>query len=408
MKNTNDYIETLNKTIILEDIICKQKGIKFINEILKNIPVDAKKRKIKYFDYPSYFRMHRNRLRVYLSNRNFVSTYYKNIDYEVVIIDDAHMLTSGEYNNIFKGKQVVICGDYQSNMIVNQNLLTLANSVATLTFKHRYVTGPRKLTSYLSQATSPHIANVNSNNGVKVIEKGLEEYIYNLYMQDYNVKINYFIKNINSQREAYESISKVFYNRNIPFDEIIKFLNQNIRICDLNARNYMASDYNILYLKDYYLEDSKIVTSNLIEILMLAKNELIIYDDENGLLKNIELSFFKSIKNLVLAEDMFLENKVNKVNERIIARLNANGFNVYNSGNGVDMLIQLKDSEELVTLMILFNNGNVSEILNVYRDFYDQYVKNGHRVIIRTMVDLLKGEESFMKDLIGELNGKRK
>lgn len=408
LKNTKEYIETLNKTIILEDVICKQKGIKFINEILKTIPVEAKKRRIKHFDYPNYFRTHRNRLRVYLSNLNFVNTYYKYLDYEVIIIDDAHMLTSGEYNNLFKGKQVIICGDYQSNMIVNQNLLSLAKVVDTYNLKYRYVLGPRKLTNGLPQVTSPHQRELNENNGVKVIEKGLEEYLYTIYMQDCNVKINFFIKTIDHQREAYENICKAFYNKNIPFDEIEKILNNNIRICDINVRNYMSSDYNILYLKDYCFEDSQIVSSNLFEILLLAKNELIIYDHENNLLKNIELSFFKSIKSLVVSENIFIHEKINKVTERIVKKLNEFGFNVYNTGNGVDMLIQKENEEELVTLLILFNNGNVSEVLNVYRDFYDQYVKTSHRVIIRTMVDLIAGEDIFMKGLLGELNGKRK
>lgn len=408
LKDTKDYIETLNKTIILEDVICKQKGIKFINEILKTIPVEAKKRKIKHFDYVNYFKTHKNRLRVYLSNRNFVNTYYKYLDYEVIIIDDAHMLTTGEYNNLFKGKQVVICGDYQSNKIVNQNLISLANSVDTLTFKNRYILGPRKLTNGLMSLSAPHMLQYNNNNGVKVIEKGLEDYLYNIYMQDCNIKINFFIKNINHQREAYENICKSFFNKNLPFDEIFKFLNNNIRICDINVRNYMTSDYNILYLKDYCFEDSQIISSNLFEILLLAKNELIIYDHENNLLKNIELNFFKSIKKLVLSEEIFINNQINAVTERIVLKLNELGYKVYNTGNGIDMLIQREDSDELIILLILFNNGNVSEVLNVYRDFYDQFIKMEHRVITRTMVDLIAGEEKFMKGLLGEINGKGK
>ena len=72
------------------------------------------------------------------------------------------------------------------------------------------------------------------------------------------------------------------------------------------------------------------------------------------------------------------------------------------------MLIQREDSDELIILLILFNNGNVSEVLNVYRDFYDQFIKMEHRVITRTMVDLIAGEEKFMKGLLGEINGKGK
>lgn len=402
---TSELINTLNKTIILEDVICKQKGIRFINEIFKKSPVEIKKHKSKHFDYPNFFRTHHNRLRVFLSNRSFVNTYYKYIDYETIIIDDAHMLTTGEYNNLFKNKQVVVCGDYQSNKIVNQNLLSLANSIPTYTFKKRYFNAPRKITSRLQPLYSPHIHNYSANNGVKVIEKGLEDYLYNIYIQDCNVKINYFIKNINHQRNAFEAICRSFYNKGIPFDEIIKILNENIRICDINARNYMTSDYNILFLKDYCFENSQIVSSNLLEILLLAKNELIIYDGENNLLKNIDLKFFKSIKELVVSEKLFNNNSICNLNANIENRLLELGYKVFNVGNGIDMLIQKPNSEELITLLILFNNGNVTEVLNEYRDFYNQYIKNGHKVIIRTVFDLLDGEEDFIDGIVGELNG---
>lgn len=404
--NSKEYINTITKTVALEDVICRQKGIKFVNEILRNIPVDVKKKKVKYFDYPEYFSANKNRLRIFLANKNFVMQYYKYIDYDTIIIDDAHMLLTGDYNNILKNKQVIICGDYQTNMIVNQSLLSMAATDNVVVLRNRYVTGPRKLTINMSSFLAPHQLSFGANAGIKVIEKGLDEYLYSLYMQNNKVIINLFIKDIDSMRTAYEEISKAFFKKNIPSDEIISFLNENLCVCDINVKNYLASDVNIIYLKDYYNENSFIVSNNLYEILMLAKEELIIYDTNGLLLKNVESSFYKMLKELIVEKEVFRRGRVSEVTELIEKELGKRGYNVYYSGNGINMIIELPKSKKLVTLFILYSNDNSSEVLNSFRDFYNQYFKTGHEIIVRTIVDLLEGNEIFVNNLCSELEKK--
>ena len=405
--SSKDYIDTITKTVALEDVICRQRGIKYVNEILRNVPIEIKKKKIKHFDYQEFFDVNKNHFRIYLANKNFVNQYYKYIDYDTIIIDDAHMLLTGDYNNLIRGKQVVICGDYQTNIIVNQSLLSMSANDNLVVLRNRYVDGPRKLTSNMSTFVAPHKLEFAANSGIKVLEKGLEDYLFNLYTENNKVTINLFIKDIDTMRLAYEEISKSFFKKNIPSDEIITFLNENLCVCDINVRNYIASDINIIYLKDYYNENSKIVANNLYEILMLAKEELIIYDTAGLLLKNTDFAFSNMIKELVLREDVFRKGRVSEVTEQIEKELNKHGYKVYYSGNGINMLIELPNGK-LVTLFILYSNDNSLEMLNTYRDFYNQYFKNGHEIITKSIVDLLKGNETFVKELCDELEKKEK
>ena len=131
-------------------------------------------------------------------------------------------------------------------------------------------------------------------------------------MQNSKVIINLFIRDIDTMRQVYEDISKSFFKKNIPSDEIISFLNENLCVCDISVRNYLASDVNIIYLKDYYNENSQIVANNLYEILMLAKEELIIYDTNGLLLKNVESSFYKMIKKLIIEKDIFRRGRISE------------------------------------------------------------------------------------------------
>lgn len=408
IKNSKEYVDTITKAVALEDVICRQKGIKFVNEILRNITVDVRKKKVKYFDYPEFFENNKNRLRIYLANKNFIMQYYKYIDYDTVIIDDAHMLLTGDYNNIFRNKQVVIAGDYQTNMIVNQSLLSMTATENLVILRNRYVAGPRKLTMNMPSFLAPHQVSVTANSGIKVLEKGLDEYLYTLYMQNSKVIINLFIRDIDTMRQVYEDISKSFFKKNIPSDEIISFLNENLCVCDISVRNYLASDVNIIYLKDYYNENSQIVANNLYEILMLAKEELIIYDTNGLLLKNVESSFYKMIKKLIIEKDIFRRGRISEATNLLEEELKERGYNTYYSGNGVNMLIEIPNSDRLVSLFILYSNDNSQEVLNTYRDFYNQYFKNGHDVIIRTVADFLVGKKAFVDELCHELDRKQK
>ena len=207
-------------------------------------------------------------------------------------------------------------------------------------------------------------------------------------------------------RSVYEEISKSFFKKNIPSDEIINFLNENLCVCDINIRNYLASDVNIIYLKDYYNENSLIVANNLYEILMLAKEELIIYDSGGLLLKDYDSSFYKMIKNLVVEEETFRRGHISAVIEMIEKELVKRGYKVYYSGNGINMLIERPNSDKLVTLIILYSNDNSLEVLNTFRDFYNQYFKSGHQVVVRTIADLLKGNIEFVNEICKEIEKK--
>ena len=64
--------------------------------------------------------------------------------FDTLIIDDAHIIVSGQMIDMFKGKQLIVSGDYQSNKVVNQNLISILTNSQTITFRKRLVLGPRK------------------------------------------------------------------------------------------------------------------------------------------------------------------------------------------------------------------------------------------------------------------------
>ena len=48
-------------------------------------------------------------------------------EFDLVIIDDAHLLDANEYNEAIKGKQVIICGELQLQSVASNNLISVGS-----------------------------------------------------------------------------------------------------------------------------------------------------------------------------------------------------------------------------------------------------------------------------------------
>ena len=397
LNDSNTYVKVLNDIVNLDDMLRE----KISRDILEKTYYQAPK--------ASVFTHHQNdnicRASIILSTNKYANEYLHKNQFDVMILDEAHMMTSGNMIDIFKSKQLIVAGDYQSNNIVNENLISLIGSYESVLFRKRFVQGPRKITYSLHFADCPYKNTLKDNIGVRVINNKLEEHIFSIYLKNKDSKFNIFIKDIALQREYYENLSKVFLQYGIPEVEIINFLNNNINIVDLGANNYIHSDYNVLVLSEYCEENSQIVSQNNIEILTLPTKQLIIFDDKNYLHNENDSYFTKMIKDIVNNKNIFNERENDAMTNLIAQMLKDLGYEVFFPWNGFNLAVKKKNSDELVTIMILFSNGNVYDVYSNIRDIRETYINAGHKFIIKTMLDLIDGPKKFVRKLCEEIDG---
>lgn len=397
LNDSSTYIKSLNDMVSLDDKVRE----KISRDILEKT----------YYQTPkaSIFTHHQNdsmcRASVILTTNKYANEYLQKNQFDTMIIDEAHMITSGNMIDIFKSKQLIVAGDHQTNNIVNENLISLIGSYESILLRKRFIQGPRKITYSLHFADCPYKNNLKDNLGIRVINNKIEEHIFSIYMKNKQSKINIFIKDIALQREYYENISAVFLQYGIPEMEIINFINNNINIVDLSSNSYIHSNYNILVFSEYYEENSQIVSQNNIEILTLPTDQLIIFDDKNYLNSEIDTCFKKMIKDIINVKYIFNERENDAMTNLIAQMLSDLGYEVFFPWNGFNLTVKKRNSDELVTIMILFSNGYVGDVYSNIRDIRKTYIENGHKFVIRTMLDLIEGPRKFVRKLCEEIDG---
>lgn len=394
MLTSAEYFKCLEEIVDLEDKICKMIGDNIIYKIHQSTPYNIKSHRHSLI-----------RAKVIFSTMGFAEEVIRKNQYDILLVDDAHLINEGKLENLFKDNQMIVCGDYQSNKVVNQNLISFVTNKNTDIFRSRLVQGPRKLTYNMSMTKSPFLNTYEANRGIKVVKENIEEVIYNFYVNDKNVKINYYIKNPDEQFEEYERISEYFYGRKVSPQEIIRFINGCVNIVELEKSNYIHSDYDIINFSDYYKENSQIMSNNYLEKLMISQKGLIILDEKGLLESDINYCFYNRIKDLYENGRVFLGETGDEMSNKIAAILQEKGYEVYFPSNGINLTVKKKNSDELVSIVILFSNGFVSNVSSNYRFLKNVYIEKGHKMIIRTMLDLINGPQYFVDKLCEEIDG---
>lgn len=405
LSDRDAYFNSLEEVMKLEDQIC----LSYANNILLKIKQTLPNKHIE----SNKTRLNDKRLldsrikksRVCLLNTKHICDEIKKKENSIIIVDDAHLISDSKLGTIFKDNQMIICGDYQSNKIAKQTLISYVTNKNTNVFRSRLTLGPRKLTYNMSRTKSPFHSTYEANRGLKVINENIEEMIYNLFLTNNNVKINCYIKNPNEQFELLEKVAKKFIDNKIDEDLVLNFIYENINVTELEKSNYIHSDYDILNFIDYYKENSQIIANNLFEKLMLSRKGLIIYDDNNLLNNDYQYCFYIKIKEMLTNNKIFLGETSDDISNKIYNILKEKGYEVYFPSNGINLTIKQKNSDKLVSLVILFSNGFISNISSNYRFLKKIYENRGHKMIIRTMVDLAAGEEEFIRKLCEEIDG---
>ena len=101
---------------------------------------------------------------------------------------------------------------------------------------------------------------------------------------------------------------------------------------------------------------------------------------------------------------MFLSSYNDPVSNIIAEKLRERGYKVLFPSNGINLTVVKRNSEQLVSLIILYSNGFVYDVKNNYRFLKEIYQDEGHKIIFRTMLDLISGPNDFVDNLCEEID----
>ena len=393
LDNSDEFIERIKEIYEIEEKLVNNNEEKLLSRIRKESIRNYGYGK-KFIDYSEFIR--RSNKQVYLASSDICNLYLDKNSFDLVIIDDAHLLSSSAYGDFVLAKQVIISGEKPTHTSVSNNLISKTRQVATIQLDYRYTPMPKNLQSKVYNISGLIQKSYADNCGVEVLTGNVSKYIYDSYKRNCNNKVNVFIKRISKQREFIENLTSYFLSKGISASEILNTILTKINVCDLASGYYYDAEYNVLFLEDYYNIDIDYISDNLVNSLLIAKAKVVIYDDTKILDGDYKYRFFLGIRKLLTCDNNLPEIETSPTIEKIKNRLESDGFKASSSPNSViyrynDTMIQAD--------VILWANNSTNESMNVYRDVYMNHLSNGFDTKIISKITIAKDYERALEEM---------
>ncbi len=396
ISDINTYLQELN---LLETSIIEQEAKNVLNDIRKFSLHRVNLNGLKNLDYQNYIRRTKGIKHIFLGNTKLVEKYINVDDFDLIIVDDAHIPSSNLQFLSQTKAQVIISGEYQLHESISNNLISIIKNTQKFYLDYRYSLTPKGLIHFMKGQRGIFHNSYSANIGLVIIEKNINDYILELLVNDENVKINYFIKNLTKQQSTYQELSKMLNKKNYNFIQINHFFKNNINICDLANGYLIDADYNIIDYEDYYMVDIDYIYDNMLDNLLLCKKKVIIYDNNKILQEEQDFKFAAGLRDILDGYNQIFSQNFNVTSKELLAQeIKKYGYEVYENNDSMNLI--LKKDDILYGVIVLFDEFNRIEIMNIYREKYCASIKNGWEIVVIEKTTLLHGLDYTAKKIV--------
>lgn len=359
----NDHENSMNNILFFEKDLMDNNV-----EIIRSGSKVYRVGKAKHLEYNQYIERNKNSKMLFLSDTNIANTFLDMDLFNLVIIDDAHMLNANEYYKVVQCKQVIICGSELLQTSIDNNLISRMRSSSILKLKYRYSKTPLNLLSQYEGLTGRFYSDVSKNKGIVVSKENYNSIILNLYKENPECKINFFTSSFSIMHEIYQNIGNVLYDKGLMMDEINIFFKNNLNVADLAVGYLLDADYNIIDLESYSDINDESVCTNMMNSLMSCTTQFIIFDNKDLLKQEKPSTFIKKInemKNYKLPACDLQEDTIIYNVSKSLARYRIKTIGVFNP---LHLVVEYED--KYYGIMFFENPSNTEfTLLNKYREF---------------------------------------
>ncbi|MDD4388618.1 MAG: hypothetical protein PHV87_05360, partial [Bacilli bacterium] len=373
----SDYLESIYQDECRK-IVFNHKTV--IQNIRKNSGSKYSVYGIKNLDYNAFIKRTEGIKHLFLSSSLMVNLFINVRLFDLVIIDDAHLLSAEEYKSALEGYQVVIAGEQQLQSAVTYNLIARIRSNKMNQFNYRFPPTPLNILSHLPGLQGQFYNGFYDNFGIDVKNENLLDLISNLLQESDNCKINVFISSYTTQRKIYDELAEYLLKKDYTANEILKLFTEYINISCLSLAYMYDAEFNILYLEDYYEIDQEHLVLDMIDNMLLCRKRAIIYDHLDRLNQNINSQFMKKLNSIINNKFTFKKSFSSFLLQQIAEKLEKQKFIVYSSS---ELNLIVRDKGKLYGVLLFWDVDKANfDILNDYRDIYVLNNNNNFKTII--------------------------
>ena len=355
---------------------------------------------VSNLDYSGYVRKSNSVKHLFLTNTLVLNNFLNIKDYDLILIDDAHIFDANEYAYALEGDQVIVAGETQLQEAVASNLISRMSLSRGVTFDYRYSVMPKSLKNFTRGLSAPIYSNYYQNYGHEIITKNIYEYIVSLFKDSKNIIINLFVQSFDLQRMIYDEVTNLLLASEFNSDEVFQILSNQLNITDLKVAYILNADYNILFLESYYEYDEDYVVANMVDNLLLVRSKLVIYDSNDYLNSSINTNFLIELNNIINQSHVFMPPELSTSLDKLISVLEENKIICYAS-ELCTFLIRVKSKLHGVT--VYWDNKKTNyDILNEFRDIHYLKDDNIKKNIIVWAMELVDNFDGVVKRIIEE------
>lgn len=334
---------------------------------------------------------------LYLTTTPILNYFLDYRKFDLILIDDAHLLDANQYYNAVNGKQVIIAGEEISHITLTSTLISRMRPNYTMTLNYRYSPTPLHLLSLISDLQGTFISKVSDNYGVEIISRDVSKYLANLFINNENLLVNYFTSKLETKFKLNQEITQILIDNHFSTDKIMTILRKQLNIVDLFDGYVYDADYNILDLQDYYLNDNELLSLNNISALLTCQKQLVIIDNDNILRKETNTQFMQAIAPILKNSSLFNQEIVD-VQLKLASELNKFGIIVHGTIFGLDLVLERNNTYYGVLLFTDPDNAHI-DLVEDYREYYEVCKKNNMKVLIIWILDLVRDFSSVVNYL---------
>lgn len=385
IKKYPEALQTLDLKNVLVDIVaCEKRLTESHIQALR----DKKGKLIHNTNYDDYLK---NSGKVITLTNTFILNQHLNIkNFDLVLIDDAHLTNANEYYKAIDCKQVIIAGEYIISSSASANLISRIRPNNFMNFNYRYLETPLNLLAFFPHLIGVFKQKVVDNVGYEVIARDEVKYITQLLTE--NNTVTYFTPTLEKKWNTFERVAKALLELHYNEVDIRNIIYDKLHICDVFSGYGFDTDYNVISLSDYVKSISDIYTIDNFANLLLCKKKLIIIDN-NNLLREDDL-FIESLQPIFIKHEVFNY----QIKDVLIKLRNAlNKFDIIVHGFYHDLSLVLEKNNQYYGVLLLVNpDSSHLNILEDYREYYQVYNKNGFPIILIWLSDLVNDFENVI------------
>lgn len=399
ISENDDFNKNVNHETLLEDIMFLEKDLIDNNvEVIKSSNKVYRTGKVNHLDYNDYIEKNKNAKMLFLSDTVIANTFL-NIDlFNLVLIDDAHMLSASVYNKVVKCKQVIISGSEQVQTSVHNNLISRLRPSSFIRFKYKYDKSPLLLLNQFDNLSGRFYSEKENNKGIYVTNDDYRSILLNLYRENPDDKINFFTSSLSMMHNIFEEMGKQLYDKWLSMEQICDYFKYTLNVSDLSVGYLINADYNVLDLHSYCNVNDEVICDNMINALLSCSKKLIIYDGKNDLHQEKKSKFIEKLLKTIdfeLPHCVLQKNTVINSVSKSLAKYQITTIGVY-----YPLHLVVEYENNYVGIM-LFENPNNTEftMMNKYREFkgtdfpiiiiwLSDLVENYHKAIVDAVKDI--------------------